>query len=304
MNLITKRVWVDGRLVEWHAATTHLLTHGLHYGSGAFDGIRAYQTADGPVLFRLEDHMRRFLSSAAWLAEVPYSVETLCSAAADLIKTNGLEEGYVRPLMVIGCKGMGMDITGMPVVVSISCWRWGAYLGGEGLRNGVRCGVASWRRTGRAALPPEAKLTGKYVNSLMAKMEVVKKGLDEAIMLNEEGHVAEGPGENIFLVRDGVVITPDAGSDILPGITRDSVITIARDRGYRVEERPVSLPELLAADEAFFTGTAAEVTPIREIDHQPIGSGSRGPVTTQLQALFFDAVRGKNHKYRRWLYVV
>lgn len=301
MNIRTDKIWINGSFVDWENASTHILTHGLHYGSGAFDGIRFYATEKGTAIFRLTDHMKRFEKSCSFLKKIPYSAKELCSVAKELVRINGLQEGYIRPLFFIGCEKMGMNINSMPIVVTVSCWSWGTYLGEEALKKGVKCKIAKWRRINGNALPSGAKLSGKYVNSILAKMEAVNAGFDESIMLNETGDIAEGPGENIFIVKDKKVITPDEKSNILMGITRDSVLKIAKDAGYRTEERQVTVKEMLEADEAFFTGTAAELTPISKIDNKKIGSGVRGPVTEVLQKAFFDAVHGRNKKYEKWL---
>jgi branched-chain amino acid aminotransferase len=297
-----KSIWVNGRLVPWDEARFHVLAHTLHYGLGVFEGIRSYRTESGrPAVFRLRDHIRRFLDSAkiAFIA-VPYSLEELCDAVVETLGDNGLDEGYVRPIAFLGEGTMGVFPQNNPTQVAIAVWRWGAYLGEEALRRGVRTRISSFARYQPNTMMTSAKLTGNYTTSVLAKMEVKKLGYDEAILLDVDGYVAEGSGENIFIVRDGVIKTTPL-TCILPGITRDTVFHIARDLGYEIVEMRFSRDELYIADEAFFTGTASEVTPIREVDDRTIGSGEPGPITKRIQEAFFEIVRGKSRKYARWL---
>ncbi|MFQ5947862.1 MAG: branched-chain amino acid transaminase [Acidimicrobiia bacterium] len=295
-------IWMDGRLLPWEEATVHVLAHSLHYGSGVFEGIRAYQTEEGVALFRLEDHVQRLLASAkAYRIPVEWSADELAKAAREVVAANGLEAAYVRPIVFYGTGSIGIDPAGAAVHTVIGAWEWGAYLGEDGLVNGVRVAVSSWRRIDHTMLIPNAKGTGGYLNSVLARQEAVAAGYDEAILLNAEGYVVEGSGENLFLVQEGVVRTPPSVAGALDGITRRSVMTLLVDDGHVVEETPLARSDLYYADEAFFTGTAAEVTPIREIDDRPVGSGEPGPVTRRTQALFNDAVTGKLERYRPWL---
>jgi branched-chain amino acid aminotransferase len=295
-------IWMDGELVPWEEARVHVLTHALHYGSGVFEGIRAYETRRGPAVFRLPDHIRRLFRSAhVYHMEIPYTVEQLVEATRLVVRANGLRSCYIRPIAFRGYGEMGLNPLPAPVNVSIACWPWGAYLGEESLETGVRAKVSSWKRVEHNMLPPGAKATGLYISSGLAKVEAIKAGYDEAIMLNVAGHVTDGPGENLFVVKDGVVITPPLSAGCLDGITRDSVMTIARDLGYQVVERDLSRFDLYTADEAFYTGTAAEVVPIREVDDRPLGAGGRGPVTKEIQETFFAAARGELPRYEHWL---
>lgn len=296
------KIWMDGELVPWEEAKVHVLTHALHYGSGVFEGIRAYETKRGPAVFRLPDHLRRlFRSARVYHMDIPYTVEQLAEATKLVVRANGLRSCYIRPIAFRGYGEMGLNPLPAPVNVSIACWPWGAYLGEESLEVGVRAKVSSWKRVEHNMLPPGAKATGLYISSGLAKVEALKAGYDEAIMLNVAGHVTDGPGENLFIVKDGVVITPPLSAGCLDGITRDSVMTIARDLGYQVVERDLSRFDLYTADEAFYTGTAAEVAPIREVDDRPLGAGGRGPVTKELQETFFAAARGEIPRYEHWL---
>jgi branched-chain amino acid aminotransferase len=298
-------IWMDGELVPWQEAKVHVLTHALHYGSGIFEGIRAYETKDGAAVFRLVDHIRRLFRSAhLYHMEIPYSAEDLRQAVKDTIRANGLSSCYIRPLVIRGYGEMGLNPLAAPINVSIAVWPWGAYLGEDALEAGVRVKISSWKRNDHNTLPPGAKATGQYINSSLAKMESVKAGYDEAIMLNLSGHISDGTGENVFVIRDGVVFTPPLAACCLDGFTRESVITIARDQGYQVVEQDLSRMDLYTADEAFFTGTAAEVTPIREIDDREVGASGRGPITKELQETFFAAARGEVERYRSWLDVV
>ncbi len=298
----TKKIWFNGKLVGWNDAKIHVLSHGLHYGTGIYEGMRCYKGVKGSAIFRCREHMARFAQSAK-IYDMPlkYSVSELVKAAVETVKANELEECYVRPVAFYGFGSMGVNPAGAPFEVAIACWPWGAYLGEEGLRKGVRTTVSSWRRINPQSQPVLAKGNGNYLNSYLAKMEAVRRGFDEAILLNSEGKVAEGSGENIFVIKDGGISTPPLSCGVLSGITRNSVMTLAKDAGLQVAEREISLEELFIADEVFFTGTAAEVTPIREVDGRVIGSGERGAVTEKLQKAYLDAVRGKNAKYSQWL---
>jgi branched-chain amino acid aminotransferase len=298
----TKYIWLDGDFVDWDDATVHVLSHGLHYGTGAFEGIRAYETDDGPAVFRLTEHIDR-LSRACKAAGIPisWSVDDLVAASKQLFAANKLTAGYIRPLVFYGTGSMGLNPAGATVHTMIATWEWGAYLGEEGVANGIRVKVSSWRRIGHDSLMPNAKLTGGYVNSVQAKQEALNGGYDEALMLNAEGFVAEGSGENLFLVRKGVVTTPPVSAGVLEGLTRDAVITLLRDDGYAVVEAPVIRTDLYYADELFFTGTAAEVTPIREVDDRIVGGGKPGPVTRRAQELFLQLDTGQNERHGDWL---
>ena len=298
----TKFIWMDGKLVPWKKANVHVLTHTLHYGLGVFEGIRCYKTPEGPAVFRLKDHMKRLEDSAKLVGmKLPYSVAKLVRAVKETIRANRIEECYIRPIVYYGYGVMGLNPKGSKVNAAIAVWPWGTYLGEKGLERGVRAKISPWRRIHPSILPPQAKVVANYANSILAKVDALKSGYDEAILLNMDGNVAEGPGENLFIVKGGKLITPPLSSGALGGITRDSIIKIARDEGIDFEERDISREELYGADEAFFTGTAAEVTPIREIDGKPIGKGKRGEITERLQRIFFNAVRGKEPKYALWL---
>jgi branched-chain amino acid aminotransferase len=298
----TKLIWMDGKLVPWKKANVHVLTHTLHYGMGVFEGIRCYKTEKGPAVFRLKDHMKRLENSAKFAGmKLPYSVVELVKATKRTIRANEIEECYIRPIAFYGYGVMGLDPENSRVNVAIAVWPWGTYLGEEGLERGIRAKVSPWVRIHPRILPPQAKIVGNYANSILAKVDALKSGYDEAVLLNMDGNVAEGPGENLFIVKNGELMTSPLSSGALEGITRDSIIKIARDEGIGFEERNISREELHAADEAFFTGTAAEVTPIREIDGRRIGYGKRGPVTAKLQHIFFNAVRGKEPRYEFWL---
>jgi branched-chain amino acid aminotransferase len=296
----TEKIWMDGKLVDWDDARIHVLTHTLHYGSGVFEGIRAYPTANGPAVFRLTDHIRRLHESAdLFLIEMPYSVEELVEAVKETIRVNGVESCYIRPIVYLGYGEMGLNPLTSPVQVSIAVWPWGTYLGEEGIKHGVRMKVSSWRRIDPNVNPAAAKGTGIYVNSSLAKVEALKAGYDEAIMLNTHGFVAECTGENVFIVRNGVLVTPPLSSGALEGLTRDSVITIARDLGYEVREDNLLRSDLYLADEAFLTGTAAEVVPMRSVDDREIGEP--GEITRKIQETYFAAVHGELDTYRDWL---
>ncbi|MEM3400233.1 MAG: branched-chain amino acid transaminase [Candidatus Micrarchaeia archaeon] len=301
MNKVDK-IWMNGSFVKWDDAKIHVLTHALHYGGAVFEGIRCYNTVKGPAVFRLNDHMKRMYNSAKiYLMKIPYRIEELCMVIKELIKINRLNECYIRPIAYYGYGQMGLDPRKCPVDVAIAVWPWGAYLGEEGLRKGIRCKISSWCRIDSRILPPQAKASANYLNSILAKLEAVNNGYDEAIVPNINGEIAEGSGENLFIVKDEVLITPPLSSGILPGITRDSVIKIAKDMNIPVIERSISREEIFTADEAFFTGTAAEVTPIREVDGRVIGEGRRGPVTERIQSKFFEIVKGRDERYSLWL---
>jgi branched-chain amino acid aminotransferase len=295
----TKFIWMDGELVEWDKATIHVMNHSLHYGSGVFEGIRAYRTKRGPAVFRLTDHIERLHRSAKiYLVDMPYGVQQLIEATKLTVRENGLEFCYIRPIVYHGYGEMGLNPLVSPVQVAIMAWTWGAYLGEEGFTKGVKVKVSSWRRNDQNSMPPAAKATGQYLNSGLAKVEAVKSGYDEAIMLNSLGHVADATGENIFVVRDGVLLTPPISAGPLAGITRDSIMTIARDLGIQVEEANLVRTDLYTADEAFLTGTAAEVVPIRSVDDRDLGE--LGPTTKKIQELFFATVKGEVEKYSDW----
>jgi branched-chain amino acid aminotransferase len=300
----TETIWMDGKLVPWKDANVHVLTHTLHYGTGIFEGIRGYKTKSGTSIFRLTDHMRRLHRSAkVVMMDLPFSVEQLVEATKETVRANNLGEFpllYIRPLAYYGYQEMGLNPLTSPVRVAIAAFPWGTYLGDEGVASGIRVKTASWSRIDMNALPPQAKSTAGYLNSVLAKIEVLKAGYDEALFINPQGTIAEGPGENFFIVRDGVLITPSKVTAGLEGITRDSVMTIAHDLGYEVREEGIARADAYLADEAFFTGTAAELTPIREIDDRVVGSGEPGPVTKKLQETFFAAARAEIETYREW----
>ncbi len=295
-------IWMDGEMVPWADAKVHVLAHALHYGSGVFEGIRAYETPEGTAVFRLTDHIERLHRSArAYGIPMTHPVETLVGACKEIVRVNELESAYIRPIVFYGYGGMALDPSPCEVQTVIAAWRWGAYLGDEGVRHGIRVRISSWRRISQSSFVPTAKGTGQYLNSILAKQEALRTGYDEAVMLTEDGVVSEGSGENIFVVRDGTVSTPPVGAGILDGITRASVTRLLVDDGIDVRERPITRGDLLGADELFFTGTAAEVTPIREVDDRPIGTGEPGPVTRRAQELFTDTITGKLAAYRHWL---
>jgi branched-chain amino acid aminotransferase len=298
-------IWHNGELVAWEDAKVHVLTHGLHYGTGVFEGERAYETEHGPAIFRHTDHLARLFKSAElYYMPIPYSLEELRSATHQLIAANGLRECYIRPIAFRGYGQMGLYPLDAPVDVAIAVWPWGAYLGEEGKTKGVRAKVASWRRIPDDSLIPQAKASGQYLNSVLAKIEASKAGYQEAILLDAHGYVSEGSGENIYVVRDGVILTPPQTAGILDGICRRSILQIARDLGHQVVERNLARAELYLADEVFLSGTAAECVPVREIDDHTIGSGQPGPVTQELQRVFEDALHGRDPRYLDWLDVV
>jgi branched-chain amino acid aminotransferase len=293
-------IWMNGELVRWEDAKVHVLTHALHYGSGVFEGIRAYETERGTAVFRHQDHLDRLRRSASlYYMELPYSLEKLREATHELIRVNKLRSCYIRPVAFRGYGEMGLFPLNTPVEVFIAVWPWGAYLGEEGQKHGIRCKVSSWRRMSSDSFIPQAKATGQYVNSILAKVETAKAGYDEAIMLDDHGNVSEGSGENVFVVRDGHIVTPPASASILDGITARSVVQIAADLGFEVEYRDVARGELYQADEVFLTGTAAEIVPVREVDDHPLGPP--GELTQAIQTRFFDAIKGKRDEYLEWL---
>jgi branched-chain amino acid aminotransferase len=294
----TEKIWMNGELVDWDDARIHVGAHGLHYGTGVFEGIRCYDTAKGPAVFRLTDHMRRMHNSARLInMELPYSVEELRAATNELLGANGLRECYVRPIAFYGFGQLGVSARGNPVETVIMAWPWGTYLGEEALANGIRTKISTWQRIPANVVPHASKATGVYLNSMLAVSEVQRAGYDEAIMLTPEGTVADGPGETIFVVRDGAIYTPDLSTGILHGITRDSVIAIARERGYTITEKTLIRSDLYLADEVFMCGTAAEVTPVRSVDDQEIGVG---PVTQEIQREYLDVVRGVSERHAEW----
>ncbi|MGI9610971.1 MAG: branched-chain amino acid transaminase [Acidimicrobiia bacterium] len=297
----TKNIWMDGEMVPWDEANVHVLSHALHYGTGVFEGIRAYETPEGTAVFRLTDHMERLhMSAKAYHMDIGWSAADLAEASKKLLRDNELEGGYLRPIVFLELGAIGLNPSGARVRTAIACWRWGAYLGDEGVQHGIRVRVASWRRFSNDAFP-NAKATGTYINSILAKMEAVRSGYDEAIMLNQGGIISEGSGENIFMVRGGKVITPPVAVGCLDGITRDSVITLLRDDGVEVVERTIDRSDLYYCDELFMTGTAAEVTPVREVDDRPVGPGEPGPITRRAQTLFEETVTGKLGTHPEWL---
>jgi branched-chain amino acid aminotransferase len=301
----TDLIWMNGDFVAWEDAKVHVLTHGLHYGTGVFEGVRCYDTELGSAIFRNAEHVQRLLKSAGlYYMPVPFSEETLRAATRELVARNGLSSCYIRPLVFRDYGSMGLNPLDAPVSVSIACWEWGTYLGEEGMRHGIRAKVSSWERIGPRSLIPHAKASGQYLNSVLAKIESVKAGYEEAILLDEHGHVCEGTGENIYIVRDGEIATPGQHNSILDGITRKSVIQLAQDLGYTVVERNVARAELYLADEVFMSGTAAELVPVREVDDHKVGAGEPGEVTRVLQSAFDDAIHGRSERYREWLDVV
>ncbi|HUH87170.1 MAG TPA: branched-chain amino acid transaminase [Pusillimonas sp.] len=294
-------IWYDGEMVPWRDATTHVLTHSLHYGLAVFEGERAYNTEIGTAVFRLREHTDRLFNSAhIYQMQVPFDRETIMQATLEVVRRNQLESCYIRPLLFYGSEKMGVSPKGAKVHVAIAAWPWGAYLGEEALAQGIRVKISSYARQHVNVTMPRAKVASTYANSILANTEAIEHGYDEAILLDTDGFVAEGSGENIFIVKDGVLYEPEIAS-ALTGITRDSVHAIAADLGLSVHTRRLTRDDLYIADEAFFTGTAAEVTPIREIDNRRIGQGARGPITEKLQKAFFDVVNGRNPKYHHWL---
>ncbi len=297
----TAKIWMNGEFVDWDRATVHILTHTLHYGLGVFEGIRCYKTSKGPAIFRLDEHVERLFNSAhIFMIDIPYSQKEVKDAIIKTVKVNKIQECYIRPLVHIGYGAMGLYPKENPIIVSIAVWSWGAYLGDKGLKEGIRIKTSSFIRAHVNSNMTRAKVCGYYVNSQLAKKEAISCGYDEALLLDTEGYVSEGSGENIFIFRDGILKTTPLTS-ILEGITRSSIMKIATDLKIKVVEERFTRDEIYIADEAFFTGTAAEVTPIREIDGRVIGKGKPGEITKKLQSVFFDVVKGKNKKYNSWL---
>jgi branched-chain amino acid aminotransferase len=295
----TEKIWMNGELVDWADARIHVGAHGLHYGTGVFEGIRCYDTERGPSIFRLVDHLKRMENSAKLIyMELPYSVEELRAACLEAVSVNGLREAYLRPIAFYGYGELGVHSGTNPVDVAIMAFPWGAYLGEESQTKGIRAMVSSWRRVGPNTIPHAAKATGVYLNSMLATHEASRAGYDEAILLTEDGYIADGPGETIFMVKDGTLHTPDLSASILPGITRDTIIQIAQDLGYSVVQKPLIRTDLYTADEVFMSGTAAEITPLRSIDDHEIGVG---PVTIALQDAYADTVRGRSERWAQWL---
>ncbi len=294
-------IWFDGKMVPWREANIHVLTHTLHYGMGVFEGVRAYKTDNGPAIFRLDDHSRRLLDSAKIMnMDIPYSIEELNTAQKASVTENKLDSAYIRPMSFYGSEGMGLRADNLKTHTIVAAWEWGSYLGADNMEKGIRIKTSSFTRHHVNISMCKAKANGHYINSMLALQEAITDGYDEALLLDVEGFVAEGSGENIFVIRDGVIYTPDLTS-ALNGITRNTIMTIANDLGYKLVEKRITRDEVYIADEAFFSGTAAEVTPIRELDNRPIGTGTRGPITKKLQSLYFDIVQGKVDKYKDWL---
>jgi len=294
-------IWFDGEMRPWRDATTHVLTHTLHYGMGVFEGVRAYHAEQGTAIFRLREHTDRLFRSAHILQmPMPFDKDTLNQAQLDVVRENGLDSAYLRPMCFYGSEGMGLRADNLKVHVIVAAWEWGAYLGKENLEKGIRIRTSSYTRHHVNITMCKAKANGNYMNSMLALNEAMTDGYDEAMLLDNEGYVAEGSGENIFIVRDGVLYTPDLTS-ALEGITRDTVMTLAQEQGLEIREKRITRDEVYIADEAFFTGTAAEVTPIREVDNRTIGAGSRGPITEKLQTLYFDQVHGRRSEHAGWL---
>lgn len=301
-----KHIWMDGELIPWEEANVHVMTHSLHYGVGVFEGIRCYERADGRrAIFRLREHIRRLLDSAKIATmEVPYDIDTLCEACVELVRANGLRSCYLRPIIFMGDGVMGLGAMNVPIRTAIIAWNWGAYLGEEGLQNGIKTKISSFTRGGVNSVMARAKMTGQYVNSVLAKREALMSGYDEAILLDAQGFVSEGSGENIFAIRDGVVRTTPTSSSILAGITRDTVIHILQEEGVQLINGRMTRDDLYIADELFLTGTAAEITPIRSVDERPIGAGKPGAITRMVQERYFDLVRGGATDHAEWLALV
>jgi branched-chain amino acid aminotransferase len=294
-------IWYDGKMVPWRDATTHVLTHSLHYGLGVFEGVRAYKTDKGTAIFRLKDHTDRFFRSAHILGmKMPYDKETLMEAQLAAVRDNNLESAYIRPMAFYGAEAMGISAKTLSTHVIVAAWSWGAYMGDEALVKGIRVKTSSFSRHHVNVTMCKAKASGNYMNSIQAHQEAIQDGYDEALLLDVDGFVAEGSGENIFLVRKGKLLTPDLSS-ALEGITRDTIVELAEEMGLQVVEKRITRDEVYSADEAFFTGTAAEVTPIRELDNRKIGEGGRGPITEKLQSIYFDVVKGRSAKHQDWL---
>jgi branched-chain amino acid aminotransferase len=299
----SEKVWMDGELVDWDDAKIHILTHTLHYGCGVFEGIRAYATDEGPAVFRLTDHILRLFNSAKiFMIDVPFTPDQLIEAVKDTVRVNGLPECYIRPIVYLGYGEMGLNPLPCPVNVSIAVWPWGTYLGADGIKHGVRMKISSWQRHDPNAMPPAAKGCGMYINSSMAKVEALKAGYDEAILLSPQGYVSECTGENIFIIKGGRIVTPPTSAGALAGITQNSVMAIAHDLGYETEVGHILRSDLYTADEAFLSGTAAEVVPIRSVDDRLVGpDGEPGPMTRKIQEMFEAAVRGKVDRHKDWV---
>ncbi|MEW6007813.1 MAG: branched-chain amino acid transaminase [bacterium] len=298
----TDKIWMDGEFVDWDVCNIHILTHSLHYGMAIFEGIRCYKTDKGPAVFRLAEHIERMFSGMHFCKmKAEWTREDICKAICELIRINRLDACYIRPIAYFGFKEMGLFPLNNPVKFAIAVWPWGTYLGEEGIKNGIRCKISSWLRMDSRIFPPQVKNSGNYANSILAKIEALDCGYNEAIQLNTQGLVSEGPGENIFMVKDGKLFTPSIASGSLYGITSQSVIKIADDLGISFERRDILRDELFSADELFFTGTAAEITPIREVDGRAIGNGKRGEITEKIQNIFFDTVKGNLPQYLNWL---
>jgi branched-chain amino acid aminotransferase len=296
------KIWMDGQMVDWRDAKVHVLTHTLHYGCGVFEGVRAYDTVNGPAVFRLQEHTDRLFNSAKILRmKVPFSKDEINAAQIEAVRANGLKSGYIRPLVWLGSEKMGVSPKGAAVHAMVAAWNWGAYLGEDGMKRGIRVKTSSYTRHHVNITMTQAKAVSNYSNSILANLEATDDGYDEALLLDSAGFVSEGAGENIFVVKDGMIYTPDLSAGALNGITRNTIFHIAADLGLTIKEKRITRDEIYIADEAFFTGTAAEVTPIRELDRIEIGSGSRGPITEKIQAAFFDIVNGRNPKYSHWL---
>ena len=294
-------IWMDGEWLDWREAKVHVLTHTLHYGMGAFEGVRAYETDKGPAIFKLEEHTERLFNSTRILGmEIPYDAKTLNQAQREVVTKNNLKSAYIRPMCFYGSEGMGLRADNLKVHTMIAAWEWGAYLGEDNMKNGIRIRTSSYVRHPAHPSLSGAKTNGNYVNSMMALKEALDHGFDEALMLDIDGYVSEGSGENIFVFKDGVIYTPHLTS-ALPGITRDTIFTLAKSLGYDIIEKKLSCDEIYASEEAFFTGTAVEVSPIRDLDGNQIGKGSRGPVTEKLQSLYFDCVHGRNSDFNHWI---
>ncbi len=301
----TPFIWHNGKLIEWENATVHVLTHALHYATAVFEGIRAYDTPKGVAIFKVQAHYDRLINSAKiYMMKSPHTADDLMKATQLLLRENKLGSCYIRPILYYGYAEMGLNPGKNPVYTSIAAWEWGTYLGDEGLESGVKCKISSWARIDSRILPPLAKCSANYANSILAKQEAISCGFDEAILLNINGTISEGPGENIFLIKDNVLYTPPVSDGALLGITAQSVIQLAQDMGIPFQYKSIIRDELFIADELFFTGTAAEVTPIREIDGRVIGSGKRGPVTEKIQTKFFQVVKGEDDRYAHWLTLV
>ena len=298
-------IWKNGEIMPWADATVHVSAHGLHYGSGVFEGIRCYETESGPAVFRLREHLERlFASASVYNIKIPYSVEELEESVCELISRNGFSSCYIRPIVYMGSASLGLHPGKCPVETAIMAWPWASYLGAEGLEHGVRITVSPWRKFHSSMMPTKAKACGQYLNSILAVQDAFSRGYDEALLLDMHGSLAEGSGENLFVIKDGKIVTNKADDSILMGITRDAAFEIARELGFSIEAKSLELDDLLDADEAFFTGTAAEITPIREIDGKVIGEGKRGPVTKQIQDTFFEAVSGRDARFGKWLHPV